>query len=137
MKYKNLKSFAHNFTHSFVSGVNRVEDEYVIEDLCKVARELSGEVLSIYWIPGNGPVSNKLSKTVLESLGYYWEWLPKLAAQHAVELGAIKEMRTDIYRKPNHQIEVMSRLEDDRGKKYQQVVKFGMIIRISDLIRDI
>jgi len=124
MKYKNLKSFAHNFTHSFVSYENYIDGEYVIEELRRYARELEGKKLSIYWLPDNGPINIKLSKRVLDSLSYYKQWLPKLASQHNIELNTVKELRTDIYRKPNHQIEVLASLTDDRGSTYEQSVQF-------------
>ena len=124
MKYKNLKSFAHNFTHSFVSYENYIDGEYVIEELKKAARELNGEVLSVYWVPDNGPVNIKLSKRALTSLKHYREWLPKLAEQHEIDLCAIRELRTDVYRKSNQQLEILVRLTDDRGKEYEQSVLF-------------
>ena len=124
MKYKNLKSFAHNFTHSFVSYENYIDGEYVIEELRKVARELNGEVLSIYWVPDNGPINIKLSKRALASLRSYREWLPKLADQHEVDLCTIIELRTDIFKKSNQQLEVLARLRDDQGKEYEQSIKF-------------
>lgn len=124
MKYKNLKSFSHNFTHSFVSYENYIDGEYVIEELRKAARELNGEVLSIYWVPYNAPINIKLPKKALESLKYYKKWLPTLAEQHKIDLGAIKELRTDIYKKPNQQIEVLACLVDDKGKLYEKSVQF-------------
>ncbi|MFD2232149.1 hypothetical protein [Alkalimarinus sediminis] len=123
MKYKNLKSFAHNFTHSFVSYENHFDGVFIIEELRNVVRKMNGEVLSIYWLPSNNPISIKLSQRALKSLEYYNTWLPKLAKQHKIELSAISELRTDIYRKPNHQIEVMACLTDDRGNEYQQSVQ--------------
>jgi hypothetical protein len=124
MKYKNLKSFAHNFTHSFVSYENYIDGEYVIEELRKVARELNGEVLSIYWIPDNGPINIKLPKRALASLRSYREWLPKLADQHEVDLFSITELRTDIFKKSNQQLEVLARLRDNQGKEYEQSINF-------------
>ena len=124
MKYKNLKSFSHNFTHSFVSYENYIDGEYVIEELRKVARELNGEVLSIYWIPDNGPINIKLSKRALASLRSYREWLPKLADQHEVDLFSITELRTDIFKKSNQQLEVLARLRDNQGKEYEQSINF-------------
>lgn len=39
MKYRILKSVAHNFSHSFVSYMNYFDDDYVIEDLLQIVRE--------------------------------------------------------------------------------------------------
>ena len=124
MKYKNLKSFSRNFTHSFVSYENYIDGGYVIEELRQAARELKGEILGIYWAPDNAPINIRLPKKALEPLKYYKQWLPELAEQHEVELSAITELRTDIYRKPNHQTEVLSHLVDDYGKVYEKSVQF-------------
>ena len=124
MKYKNLKSFAHNFTHSFVSYENCIDGEYVIEELRQKARKLNGGVLSIYWLPESDPANMGLSKRALESLKCYRQWLPELAGQHEIDLAVIRELRTDIYRKPNHQIEVLACLVDDKGKVYEKTVQF-------------
>jgi hypothetical protein len=50
--------------------------------------------------------------------------LPELAARHDVELGCISVLRTEIYRKPNHQLAVESVAVDDRGKEYRSSVDF-------------
>lgn len=107
-----------------MSYENYIDGEYVIEELRKSARKLNGGLLSIYWVPDNGPVNIKLSKRALTSIKHYRAWLPKLAEQHEIDLGAIKELRTDIFRKSNQQLEVLAKLTDDRGKEYEQSVQF-------------
>jgi hypothetical protein len=37
MKYKNLKSVAHNFGHSFTSDMNYAEDDFVMSHLARSA----------------------------------------------------------------------------------------------------
>ena len=106
-----------------MSYENYIDGEFIIEELRKVVRKLNSEVLSIYWLPSNNPINIKLSPKALKSLEYYKNWLPKLAEQHEIELSVIRELRTDIYRKPNNQIEVLACLTDDRGKEYQQSVQ--------------
>ncbi len=51
MKFKKLPSMSHNFSHSFVSLMNYVDDGYVFEDLFDLAKENEGKVVSIQWIP--------------------------------------------------------------------------------------
>ena len=41
MKYKLIKSMAHNWTHSFMSNMNYVDNGYVFEDMYQLARDLS------------------------------------------------------------------------------------------------
>lgn len=46
MKYKVLKSIAHNLSHSFVSYTNYFDDGYVVDDLLLLARSAKK---SYYW----------------------------------------------------------------------------------------
>ncbi|HJV64507.1 MAG TPA: hypothetical protein VJ550_02110 [Geomonas sp.] len=124
MKCRNIKALAHNFTHSFVSWENRVGDCVVIEELKEVARLLSGERLVITWIPKSTPSELGFPPSVMASIERYLRWLPELAARHDVELSCIRELRTEIYRKPNHQLAVDSVAVDDRGKEYRSSVEF-------------
>lgn len=39
MKYKNLKSMAHNHTHSFVSWMNHVNGVYIIDEMRRLFDE--------------------------------------------------------------------------------------------------
>lgn len=101
-----------------------MDDCVVIEDLKEVARRLSGERLVITWIPESRPSEYGFSPSVITSIERYRKWLPELAARHDVELGCISELRTEIYRKPNHQLVVESVAVDDRGKEYRSSVEF-------------
>ena len=120
MKYKNIRSFAHNFTHSFISWENNVGGCLVIEDLKTIARGLSsGQRLVINWIPESSRTDLVFSPAVIKSIGYYRNWLPEHASHHDVDLACIRALRTEIYQKPNHQLAVESVAIDDRGKEYR------------------
>lgn len=117
MKYGVLKSIAHNFSHSFVSFMNYVDDGYVIDDLRRLARQANGERVSIHWIPdsaGRPP----LPRRVLKSIAGYKATLPDHVLRSGASIEAIREFRTDIFLKPNKQIAVEARLIDDRGKEH-------------------
>jgi len=117
MKYRILNSVAHNFTHSFVSLMNYVDDGYVIDDLLQVARDAKGERVSIQWIPDLPPPLS-LPPRVLKSIADRKTWLPSHVANSGADISAIREFRTDIYLKPNKQIAVQAYLVDDRGKEH-------------------
>ena len=117
MKYKVLKSVAHNFSHAFVSSMNYVDDGHVIDDLRQLARKADGERISIYWIPDSKHQA-QLPQRVLKSITNYKSWLPKFVSRSGVNVEAIREFRTDIFLKPNKQIAVEAYLLDDRGKEY-------------------
>ena len=117
MKYKILKSIAHNFSHSFVSFMNYVDDGYVVDDLLKLARNANGERISIHWIPDIA--SQKfLTPRVLKSIAIYREWLPEHVQNSGGSVDTIREFRTDIFLKRNKQLAVQAYLVDDRGKEH-------------------
>lgn len=117
MKYKILKSIAHNFSHSFVSSMNYFDDGHVVDDLLQLARKANGERISIYWIP-DSPSNGAFSQRVLKSIAHYKEWLPKLIQNSGASIEAIRELRTDIFLKRNKQVAVEAYLVDARGKKH-------------------
>lgn len=47
MKYKLIRSMAHNWSHSFMSEMNYVDGAFVYEDVYKLARERRGEKVII------------------------------------------------------------------------------------------
>lgn len=123
MKYRILKSVAHNFTHSFVSYMNYVDDGYVMDDLRQVARDAKGARVSIQWIPDSPPPAF-LPPRVRKSIAHRKTWLPSHVANSGADIAAIRELRTDIFLKPNHQIAVEAHLVDDRGKEHVANVLF-------------
>jgi len=123
MKYRLLKSVAHNFSHSFVSYTNYFDDGHVIDDLLHLAREAKGERVSIQWFPESALPSSWPAR-VLKSIAHYRAWLPSHLNDSGVTSEAIREFRTDIYLKPNKQIAVEAHLVDDRGKEHISEVFF-------------
>jgi hypothetical protein len=121
--YKNLKSFAHNFVHSFVSLTNFVDSGYIIDDLREAARKFP---VSITWLPEVRvlPNQSELSQRVLKSIAYFQSWLPQHAKHHDVNLDHVREFRLDIYKLPSYQLRCDSVLIDDRGKEIRQPVYF-------------
>lgn len=117
MKYKILKSIAHNFSHSFVSYMNYFDDGHVVDDLLQLARKANGERISIQWIPDSSN-DRAFPPRVKKSIAHYKEWLPKQVQNSGASIQAIREFRTDIFLKPNKQVAVEAYLVDDRGKKH-------------------
>ena len=123
MKYKVLKSIAHNFSHSFVSYMNYFDDGYVVDDLLQLARKADGERISIHWIP-ESPIQRTLPPRVRKSIAHYKEWLPTHIQNAGASVEAIRELRTDIFLKPNKQVAVEAYLVDDRGRQHVSNVLF-------------
>ena len=123
MKYKILKSIAHNFSHSFVSYTNYIDNGPVIDDLLKLARKADGERISIQWIP-ESPVEDYWPPRVLKSIAHYRAWLPEHIQDSGACIDSIREFRTDIFLKRNKQVAAEAYLVDDRGKEHISRVLF-------------
>ncbi len=121
-KLKNIKSFSHNFTHSFVSYNNYVDDDFVMRDLAKFARAANGEVVSIDWLEDQPPFHGRIAK----SIELWKKWIPEHLSNHELSLNCIAELRTDVWLEANYQITVRSYAKDINGKEYTN--------RISDFI---
>ncbi len=112
MKYKALKSIAHNYSHSFVSYTNYVDDGFVIDDLKQIVRKAEGEKICVWWVLEH-PQIPQLTQRILRSIEYYKRNLPKFVADMGSDIVAIREFRTEIYLKSNKQMAV-----DGRGRAY-------------------
>ena len=117
MRYKILKSIAHNFSHSFMSGMNYVDDGHVVHDLLQLVREADGQRVSIQWIP-DSPTPRTFSARVAKSIALYKEWLPKHIESAGGSIESIREFRTEVFVKRNKQIAAEAHLVDDRGRQY-------------------
>jgi hypothetical protein len=122
-KYKNLKSFAHNFVHSFLSFTNFVDNGYVIDDLLEAARKFP---VSIAWLPELkvSPSRDLLSDRVHHSIAHFQSWLPQHARNHDVNLENVRELRLEIFKLPSYQLRCDSVIIDDRGKENRQSISF-------------
>ena len=118
MKFKNIKAFSHNLTHSYVSFENCVDGELVFKELKDLAYKADGEKISIFWIYSKDQVLPNFSERITKSIESYKEWLPKLLDQHDLKTSMIHELRTDIFLAQNRQIEVQSYARDMNGKEY-------------------
>ena len=114
-KYKTLKSVAHNLSHSFVGYTNYVDDGFVIDDIREIVREKGR--LTINWVGDSEPDPN-LTPRIIKSLNAYRQSLLRMVHSSGAVMSSIKEFRTEIYLKPNHQIAVDAILTDDRGRTY-------------------
>lgn len=117
MKYKILKSIAHNFSHSFLSGMNYVDNGYVVNDILHLVRESDDQRFSIQWIPDSSP-QRAFPRRVAKSIALYREWLPKHIERAGGSIERIREFRTEIFVKRNRQMAAEARLIDDRGNQY-------------------
>ena len=78
MKYKVIKSAAHNFGHSFVSLMNYRGDDYVMSHLARLVVETGHTELSVDLLSGRGQPSALLWGPIRASVAVYVAWLPSL-----------------------------------------------------------
>ncbi len=121
MKYKHIDAMLHNFGHSFVSLMNYVDDEYIIDILSELARQAPEHELDINFNNGQVlPPSNYPAK-LHKSIVYWKEWLPKHMENHRVTLSALSEVHLR-YRLVKDGQEVIVSARDDRGKDHKVFV---------------
>ncbi|WP_432459625.1 hypothetical protein [Agarivorans sp. QJM3NY_25] len=94
----------------------------MFEDLHKLANLKAGNVVTINWLPYNDEQLFKLPLRVRKSVLYYRHRLPTLVAQHGIEIGVIKEFRTEVHRAKNHQIYTCAIAIDLNGKEYRKSI---------------
>ncbi len=84
MKYKNIKSAIHNFGHSFVSLMNYVDEEYVIEEIGRIHKQ--GYDIEINWLTREFKPVQFQSVRIKKSIGYWADSLKKHISSHNVDL---------------------------------------------------
>lgn len=132
MKYKALKSAAHNFGHSFASGLNWRGNDYVMSHLAR-AVVASGEVeLNVDLLSGRADPAPLLTGPVQESVADYVRRFPDLLRSQRIEPEAVRVATMRIRFQPERQVHViegmggwtipfecMVGLTDDHGKVHQ------------------
>ena len=113
MKYKNINSAIHNFGHSFVSDMNYVDDDFIINELNKIHKK--GLEITIDWLTGSFEPKSESSDRLKKSIGYWKNGLEKHLNQQNVDLSVLKKLEYSWPINSNHYMEA----EDDRGKSYK------------------
>lgn len=125
MKYKAIKSVAHNLGHSFVSFMNYRADDYIMSYLVRAALVTGESVLRIDLITGHASPQALLTSPIGDSVSAYVEWLPKLLTSQNVHRDAIvaagMTLRLDL-----------SRASDDRGFENHVEVPFECVVALKD-----
>jgi hypothetical protein len=121
MKYKHIDSMLHNFEHSFVSLMNYVDGEYVIDVLPQVARAAPDYEIDINFADGKVFPPGEYPLILHKSIGYWREWLPKHMAHHRIEAARLSDVHLR-YRLVRNGHEVIVFATDDRGKNHKVFV---------------
>ena len=115
MKYKNTDSALHNFGHSFVSLMNYVDDEYVVDLLLQLAKADPGHSVTINFSSGAVlPPAASANSRLRKSIGYWGDWRPRLLESQNVRSASLREI-TLVFRLTRKGIAVSVDALDDRG----------------------
>lgn len=113
MKYKNINSAIHNFGHSFVSDMNYIDDDFIINELKKIHRKEFD--ITIDWLTGDFQPEKEVTERLIRSIAYWRDGLEKHLHQQNVDLAALRKLKYCWLVGSNHYMEA----EDDRGKSYE------------------
>ena len=120
MKYKQIPAAIHNFGHSFVSLMNLVDDEYIIDLLPAVLRGIPDETLAIYFPEGTLKPHGDYPRRLLQSVEYWVASFPDHLRSEGVDPGVLTEVCLVLSMSPGLRCE--ARAVDDRGKSYTVAV---------------
>lgn len=142
MKYKAIKSVAHNFGHSFVSLTNYMADDYVIGHLARAAVASGEPELRVNILAGTAEPAGLAVPLVRSSLDWYAAWFPGLLRDHGIRMESIREaamrIRFDLARMALPLPRVMLPFEcvveitDDRGVVHTGTVRDGWPVELGE-----
>lgn len=76
--HKPLKSVSHNFSHSFISLMNYINDDYFLGHLLKQARATKLNKLQIDILENKAVPEQLLTKEIVSSIEHWNKWFPTL-----------------------------------------------------------
>jgi hypothetical protein len=130
--HKPLKCVSHNFSHSFISLMNYINDDYFLGHLLKQARATKLNRLYIDVLQNKALPEPLLTKEVSSSIEYWNKWFPTLVDSSGSSMEFVKSATMTIEfdlntNKPhamhNKLMESPFTCEmsiiDDRGKEYK------------------
>ena len=121
MKYKNIDSAIHNFGHSFMSGMNYVEDDHVMYEVHAIVRKEPHE-LSINFSTGKISPQAAYSSRLQTAVKNYREQLPDFLTRNSVDPTAVMDV-TLHHRLTRTGGETVMLARDDRGIEHRVVVR--------------
>ena len=112
----------HNWSHSFMSGMNYADGRFVFEDVYDLARDRRVRKVTISWIPVRTEELFGLTPRVLECIRFYRRDLEKHLRRHQVDARALVELRTEVWVAENFRVYVRAYALDDLGKEHTAFV---------------
>ena len=122
MKYKNIDAMLHNFCHSFISLMNYVDNEYIVDDLDRLARLIPGHEIRIDFSSCQINPAFDYPERVHKSIQHWRDWLPKHLENHGIQPLSIGPVIIR-FRLTRQGQEVIAETTDDRGICHKQFVR--------------
>ena len=91
MKYKALKSVAHNFGDSFASTLNYAVDDYIMSHLARRALASGQTEMKVNLLPGEAGPPELVGPPVDESITVRVRWFPALLASQRLDLRVVRQ----------------------------------------------
>lgn len=130
--HKSLKSVSHNFSHSFISLMNYINDDYFLGHLLKQARATKLSKLQIDVLQNKASPAPLLTTEVSSSIEYWNKWFPTLVESSGSSMEFVKSATMTIEFdlntiKPHSSYNDLTEspfscemsIVDDRGKEYK------------------
>lgn len=130
--HKSLRGISHNFSHSFISMMNYINDDYFLGHLLKQARLTRSSRLTVDLLRKTATPSDLLSNSVVTSIENYIKWFPELVIDSGSTMDFISSagltvefdlektrpysIHKDIFESP---FICEMTIIDDRGKEYK------------------
>jgi hypothetical protein len=121
MKYKNIDSMLHNFGHSFVSLMNYVDEEYIVDVLPRVAVNAPGFELDFNFTKRSISPQLDYPSNLIKSMNYWSDRLQGHIESHNVDPQKISDVHLR-YRLLKIGSEVIVEAMDDRGMPHKVFV---------------
>ena len=121
MKYKRIDSAIHNLGHSFMSGMNYVDDDHVMYDVAAAVRRAPHE-LWINFSTGEIRPEANYPQRLLKSVALYQHGLAEHLRKHDVDPAVVKDV-TLHHRLTRTGGESVMLARDDRDVEHRIVVR--------------
>jgi hypothetical protein len=135
-RYKVLKSVAHSLVHSFTSGLNWGDADYVMGNLLQRARDIGAGTLAIDLMTGEGAPGALCTPPVQRAIERYTESLRRLLTTHKSDMRYVAKATLTIQYDLNvtrpaqsaptgfeTPFECTAEITDDRGKVWKAVLR--------------
>ena len=117
MKYNHIPSMAHNFGHSFVSLMNYVGNDHIVDEIHYILPHLQ-EPLRVNFLDGSITPQSARSDILAASVRMYQSSFARHALSHDVDPTSIRQLALSIT-KTTAGILVTIEVQDERGKYYR------------------